>query len=120
MSKIYFKPTTLEEQFPTQIDPELNFLELNDNHLIWRVKFFADEPVNPGDKSMGLKNELNDYYILAKREKVSGVEKSIMVGGKRWVIAIILTGFGSDIKIYFAKEQEAENMRDKICKWILK
>lgn len=119
MSKIFFKPTTLEQQFPTKIDSSLNYLELNEDHLVWRVKFFADEPVNAEDKNLGLKNELNDYYILAKKERVVGVEKSIMAGGKRWVIAIVIAGFGSDIKIYFAKEHEAEQMREKLCTWLL-
>ncbi len=106
----------LENQKPTQINKAS--LTLNDNGLIYETSFFADEPIDDTDKTLGIESVFNAFTIFAKKDKVSGIEKSYVPSAKCWKLIIVIVGFAVDIKVYFKRESQATELYDKIYTWL--
>lgn len=111
-------PCSLENQKPTTV---YNcFLELTDTHIQYKVHFLATEPVDENDKGLGLQENVINYFdIIALKGNIAGVELSVTVKGKRWCVAVIISGFGSDLKVYFRTKESAEELFTKIKSWVL-
>lgn len=93
-------------------------LELDEKYIRYDLHFTAEEPTNEEDLDLPWEEALTDYHVIALREKIAGAELSISKDGKRWVVAIIVSGFGQDIKMFF-KKQDREKA-DELFKTILK
>lgn len=115
--KLIINPISLDNQRPTEIKE--CFIELFDEHLRYVLNFMADEPIVEGDMDAGTKSVLNAFDVTAKKKFVSGVEKSY-TNGKRWLVSIMIVGFGNDIKIYTRTETIAQQFYDRINNWLLK
>jgi hypothetical protein len=116
--KIPLTPCNLSAQFPTKIEKEKCFLHLLDDRVFYSMYFWADEPKNKEVPEEGLKEERTAIEILAFKKSVVGVEKTLAVSGKRWIVSIILWGFSIDIQMYFPKEPEATDVQQKLITWL--
>ena len=106
----------LSNQKPTSVNKAS--ITLNDKGLIYDVSFFADEPIDENDKQLGVENVFNSFTIFAKKDRVSGLEKSYAPSGKCWKLLIVIVGFGTDIKLYFKRESQATELYDKVYNWL--
>lgn len=116
IEKINIPRIDLENQKITEF-MELS-LELRNNSVAFITKFYADEPVNADDKDLGWENIFNSFKVIASKDKISGIEKSWLKDAKKWGIYILVTGFTNDIKVYLKREREAEEVFDKLHKWL--
>src|SRR5690348_13293253 len=115
--KIKITPIDLENQKPGEIQD--CFLEFFNTHLNYKLEFYAAEPIDLEDSALGWDNNVyNHYDIIALKSKISGVEKSF-TKNKSWGVFIIVTGFAQDIKIYFKSQTKANDLYDKIVKWLI-
>ena len=113
--KIPIIPIALEYQKPTEIQD--CFVEFHEKYLYYRMRFFADEPVIDEDKDSGWSNRFNSFDTYVDKEKISGIERCFTTN-KKWGVYIIISGFATDLKIFFKKENEAVEFADKIVKWL--
>lgn len=118
--KLFFVPLKLPEQFPTVIDLDNCFVELFEDHLIYSCVFKAEEPVNPEDKSLGLKEVDNFFLVTALKKSISGIEMCLTDSQIRWKVIIYVEGFSDDIKLYFKNKSLAIQMRNSLHEWLLK
>lgn len=116
MIKIPIIPIKLENQNPTEIQE--CFIELYPTYLLYQIRFFADEPVDENDKSLGVQSVFNSFKTIALKKNVAGIEKQF-TQSKRWAVYIMISGFAGDIKVFFKKESEADEFFEKIEKWLL-
>lgn len=117
--KIFFTPVTIKNQFPTQIEKENCYIELFDNYLEFSADFIADEPKDAEDKSLGLTQTINFFKIVAVKGRIAGVEYSLTISGKRYVLVIMVTGFSEDIKVYYKEKMDGMEVYNKIKNWLL-
>jgi len=114
--KISIKPIELRNQRPTDIKD--CFIELFDDHLRYRVCFYADEPIINDDTESGWEQSYNDFDITAMKRSISGVEKSF-TKDKKWGVYILVSGFSNDIKVYSKTQTVAQQLFDKIYNWLI-
>lgn len=93
-------------------------LEIRDNSVCFIVRFYADEPIDTNDKSLGWENVLNCFKVVASKQNIAGIEKSWVNTAKKWGIYILIDGFTNDIKFYFKRESEAESIFTKLHAWL--
>lgn len=117
--RIALVPCDLRQQFIKKIVADECYLELHEKHLFYRCFFYADEPKDAEDKLMGLIERRTDITITCMKRSIAGLEKSITVSGKRWTVSILVTGFQTDINCYFKKENEAQQLYDKLHEWLI-
>lgn len=111
-------PCSLENQKPTEIFD--CSLEISDTFLEYKIHFLATEPKDENDKSLGdIENVVNHFHCLALKKNIAGIELSIAAKGKRWLVVIMVTGFGADIKIYYRTKEPAVQLYDKLKTWLL-
>lgn len=113
--KIQIVPIKLEHQSPTEVQE--CYVELLDDRMVYHIRFFADEPVDENDKSLGTKNVFNAFKTVAMKSHIAGFEKTYTTS-KKWGVYIMIIGFASDIKVFFKKEEEATDFFEKINTWI--
>lgn len=124
--KLPFKVITLENQ--KVIETKEAYLELFDTHLVWVARFTSEEPVNPDDKMQGVEEVENDFEVTALKEWVTGCDKILVYSAKYdgegkqyvWKILISIGGMNDDVRIYFRKQEAAQDFYNKITAWILK
>lgn len=116
VEKINIPSTDLENQKITDFT-ELS-LEIRDHSVIYTARFYADEPVDINDKGLGWENVFNSFKTVASKQNVAGLEISWLNHAKKWTVIIIVNGFNNDIKMYFKREGEAQNVFDKLHKWL--
>lgn len=112
---IAIKPIDLERQKITE--PIFLFIEFHDHYLIYRAKFYADEPKGD-DEALGWQNQFNDYETYARKEFIAGVEREWVKKTKVWMITIYVNGMSYDIKLYFKRESECANVFNKITSYL--
>jgi len=116
MEKLPITLIPLKNQKPTDIKE--SWLELSDNHLVYHVDFWADEPKDNNDHDLGWEPVYNKYDILVLKKNIAGLEKSF-TADKKWGIYIIVSGFTNDVKCYSRSETSAQALYDKIFNWLL-
>lgn len=116
IEKINIQSIDLENQKITE-SIELS-IEIRDNSIVYTGKFFADEPKNVEDKDLGWENVFNSFRLTAAKIKIAGIEKSWLQNAKRWIVYIFVDGIAADIKVYFKRESEAEDLFEKLHKWL--
>lgn len=89
-----------------------------DTYLIYRLKFRASEPTDANDLELPWHDVDNDFEILILRKQIAGLEKIWEQGCRRWKIIISVDGVGDDVKLYFKKQLECENMYKKLFNYI--
>lgn len=116
IERINIAPVSLEDQKIT--DSSELFIEIRDNSLYYSCRFYADEPKNPEDKAIGWDNVFNRFRTIAQREKIAGIELQYLPNAKKWGVYIMVNGFASDMKLFFKKEADANDMFDKLHAWL--
>jgi len=98
-------------------------VEFYETYLRYFISFYADEPKDSNDKELGEENVFNKIDIIALRQQVIGVEKWFIPQKEPvkdvWQIKIVCKGFHDDIKCYTATEEEAQELFDKVQKYLL-
>jgi hypothetical protein len=113
---INIAPVDLENQKPAKEGTIT--LELHEKYIAYRARFYAEEPVNVDDKELGWQTVYNNFDIIADKRQCVCVEKNWLSKAKRWAIYVYVNGLGYDIKMYFKKETEAQEIFDKIFNWL--
>lgn len=113
--KIVFTPIPLKFQKPTDVRD--CYLELLDGRCKYYAEFYADEPIIADDADSGFHSVYNKYEIVALKRNIAGIEKSF-TSDKKWVVYIIVSGFNSDIKVFFKLQSQAQELFDKIENWL--
>lgn len=117
LQRINITPVKLSNQKPTEIKE--CFISIHDKFLHFRMEFFADEPVIEDDSLSGWKDGVYNFFnIIALKEKIAGIEQSYTKDSK-WGVYILVTGFAQDIKAYFNKRSEAEELFTLVQKWLI-
>lgn len=93
------------------------YLELRDNSIEYCARFYADEPKDENDKGLGWENVFNCFKTIARKSSIAGIEKTY-TKYKYWGIYIMVTGFANDMKMFFKRESEAQELFDKLHKWL--
>lgn len=114
--KINIPSIDLENQKVTDFT-ELT-LEIRDNGVMYTARFYADEPRNENDKELGWENVFNSFKLVAAKQNVAGIEISWLNHAKKWSVLILVNGFANDIKMYFKRKSEAQDLFDKLHKWL--
>lgn len=114
--KIHFKLHRLKSQTPTDVTH--SFIELFENHLIFNVRFYADEPIIDGDESSGVVNVFNCYEVHATKTKIAGLEKAWLSEVKLYVVHISVDGFTDTLRIHHKRESEADALVGVLNKWL--
>lgn len=116
IEKINIPSIDLENQKITDFT-ELS-LEIRDNSLAYTARFYADEPKEENDKGLGWHNVFNSFRTIASKNNIAGIEKSWLSQAKKWAVYIFVNGFANDMKMYFKRESEAEEVFNKLHKWL--
>lgn len=116
MEKITITPIVLRNQKPTDIKE--CYIELHDDHLYYRIEFFADEPIINDDPDSGWEQVFNSYEWIAMKANIAGIEKSF-TKDKKWGIYIVVNGFANDLKFYYKTQSLAQQAFDKLHQWLL-
>lgn len=116
IEKINIPQINLENQKITDFT-ELS-LEIRDNSVVYTARFYADEPKDENDKSLGWHNVFNSFKIISAKPNIAGIEKSWLPHAKKWAVYIFVNGFSNDLKMYFKREGEAEEVFNKLHKWL--
>jgi hypothetical protein len=116
IEKINIPKIDLENQKITDF-VELS-LEIRDNSVMYTARFYADEPKNTDDKELGWENVFNAFKLVATKQNIAGIEINWLNHAKKWSVLILVNGFSNDIKMYFKREGEAQNVFDKLHKWL--
>lgn len=114
--RININPVDLEDQKITECS-EL-YLEIKGHLLTYSCKFYADEPKDPEDKSLGWVNFFNRVYIVTTKDKISGMEKSFIPRTNHWGVYVLVPGFQEAIRVFFKKEKDADEVFTKIFNWL--
>lgn len=116
IEKINIEPVNLEDQKISDFT-EL-YIEIRDNSLLYCCRFYADEPNNIEDKSLGWSNVFNRFRTAATKSNIAGIELQYLPKAKKWGVYIMVNGFASDMKLFFKKEAEANTVYDKLHAWL--
>lgn len=117
--KIEFKPINMQYQKVQECKEA--FLELNDDHFRYFIIMRAKEPINLEDPDMGWQDDvLTSIDAFCFKINVAGIEKSYQPENEQWRVLIAINGLGDDIKMYFKKEKEAQEIFNKIRSWLFK
>jgi hypothetical protein len=115
IEKINIKPIKLESQKIKECTEF--YLELRDNSIQYCIRFYADEPVDENDKTLGWETIFNCFKTVARKSNVAGIEKTY-TKYKYWGIYIMVSGFANDMKLFFKRESEAQELFEKLNKWL--
>jgi hypothetical protein len=116
IEKITITHLDLENQKITDFT-EMSF-EIRDNSVMYTARFYADEPVDTNDKELGWHNVFNSFCVIATKNNIAGIEKNWLSDVKKWAVYVFVDGFSNDLKMYFKREGEAQNVFDKLHKWL--
>lgn len=116
IEKIDIPSLDLENQKITDFT-ELS-LEIRENCIMYTARFYADEPKDENDKGLGWENVFNCFKLVASKQNIAGIEINWLDHAKKWSVLILVNGFSNDIKLYFKREGEAQNVFDKLHKWL--
>lgn len=107
----------LENQTPTDVKEA--YFELYHTYLKYRLLFFADEPKDVDDKTLGWETAFTSFESICFKTAIVGVEKSYVQKSKVWGLYLSVNGMSQDIKAYFKKESTCQEVYDKIKNWLI-
>lgn len=102
------------------VETRESFINLEPDHLEFKLDFDSEVPVNFEDEALGYKSESTYYHASVPRTKVVTIEMTNMSNPSRYVVTIIVGG-GDDIKLYFkpSERDKAEKLRQDLVEWLL-
>lgn len=115
IERIDIKPIELENQKIKECTEF--YLELRDDNILYACRFYADEPKDENDKTLGWESIFNCFTTVARKSSIAGIEK-VYTKYKYWGVYIMVNGFANDMKIFFKRESEAQELFDKLHKWL--
>lgn len=115
MDRIAIAPIILRNQRPTDIKD--CYIELFDDHLHYKVEFYADEPIINDDPDSGWEQSYNNFDIYTFKKNIAGIEKSF-TKDKKWGVYIVINGFQNDMRIYSKSQTTASALFDQLQKWL--
>lgn len=115
IERINIKPIPLENQKIKECTEF--YLELRDNSIQYCARFYADEPKDENDKDLGWEPIFNCFKTVAQKSSIAGIEKTY-TKYKYWGIYIMVAGFANDMKMFFKRESEAQELFEKLHKWL--
>lgn len=95
-----------------------SFVELHDKYIRIVYEFFADEPKDYDDESLGWENSFTDLDSWVLKQFIYGIEVSRTINPPRYRLSILHAG-NESMKIFFRKKEEALEMATKIREWWL-
>lgn len=98
------------------IEPRLCEVELAEDRFIYRLKFRASEP-DRKDDALPWSEVDNDFVFIYKRSAFTGIEKFWVQVEKRWKIMLSLQGIGSDLLLFFKRQQDCEAAFDQLVEY---
>lgn len=98
------------------IEPRGCSLEFNDDYLIYKLRFLAEEPQD--DESLPWTEVDNDFEYHVFKKNIVAVDKQWIQKEKRWKIILCVMGMQYDICIFFKKQTECEAIHAKLINWL--
>lgn len=92
-------------------------VELHDEFVFRRAKFWADEPVNIEDLSLGWVNQLTMLETVISKDAITGIEMFWLPKAKKFKICVFATGVPNDLELFFNKEKEARAVLDDLLEY---
>jgi hypothetical protein len=112
---IQVKPMNLKNQRMNE-DGDLR-LEFYDGYFKYIGDFYADEPKDRDDHSLGWEMVYNRFDIVVNKTCISGFEKSWAHQYEHWSVYIFINGIGDEIKLFFKSEKDANEVMDKLIEY---
>lgn len=113
---IQIKPMELRNQ-KMNSDGELR-LVFYDKYFTYIGDFFADEPKDTEDHSLGWETIRNYFEIIVDKNAVAGFEKSWNQVHDHWSVYVFVNGMAQDIKLFFKTQLEANAVAEKLTKYL--
>jgi hypothetical protein len=89
-------------------------LEFYNKYIRYVCKFFAEEPVDREDTSLGWETIDNNFEIIISKRSIAGLEKYWDQKENHWRLYIYVDGMPEDVKVFFKTEAEIENLLNKL------
>ena len=115
-SIIDIKPMHLRNQKMSN-DGELR-LEFYDGYFKYIGNFYADEPKDREDHSLGWETVYNYFEVVVDKRFVAAYEKAWAHSYEHWSIYISVNGMNDDIKLFFKTQKEADAVMDKLTHYL--
>lgn len=117
MERIDLKTVDLKHQ---QITKVIDFyISIEDDYIEYVLNFYSDVPVDKEDESLGWVNERTKAKIIAFKSFISGFQVERSEFNNAFRVDILVTGFSTDVSVFFKTDAEANNFYEKLCKWKL-
>ena len=113
--RIDITPVKLKHQKP--LSCQHCYIELNVDYLRYCVDFEADEPVDREDLLQGWEAVRTKIETVILKSMIAGFEVAWSVFNRRWSLYILVVG-ADDLRTFFAREEDALYLRDKLLKWL--
>ena len=113
---IKIRAINLSKQHPDK-DADPVELLIEESYIRYRAKFEADEAGD--DPAMPWEKVFNDIDIIILKKSISGIEKVWIDDQKIFKVSMLCKGFATDLSIYFKRMSEANDVYEKLLKYIL-
>lgn len=101
------------------IQPIESFIELSDNILYWKARYYCDIPKDAQDLSLGWENKMKSGETWVKKSSVIGIGKAYMFRDNIWQIFLDANGLAGTIEMFFKRESDAIEFAEKIVSWMI-
>lgn len=95
-----------------------SYIELREHWLRVVYEFFADEPKDEHDESLGWKNSFIDYDHWILRENIVGVGVERTENPTRYKVHITVKEFEYPVRIYYKLKTDAQELAKTIRGWL--
>lgn len=93
-------------------------IEFHSSYVRYRLKFFAIEPNNCEDLSLGEKDIERNYDCTFWYKNIASIEKEWLQEVQTWILVIQIDGMGGDARFHFKKESDCEALQDKFMTYV--
>lgn len=102
------------------VEPICLYFELHDRYLIYIGEYYCEVPVSEDkeDHSLGWQQQYSKFKIKIKRESIVSVELNYVPKREIYKVEMEANGYPTSISFYFQTEKEAENIYEKLDKYI--
>lgn len=112
---IIYKPIDLSNQ---KIVEDMGCcILLEENHIRYKLNFYADEPIKDDDEKLGTEQIENYFEVVLLKKHITGVEKTLTLE-KLWKITIVVLDLNPP-KFYFKNEMDADKLMQTILDYII-
>jgi len=93
-------------------------IELYSQYFKYIGNFHAEEPKDRDDHSLGFKTVYNNFAIVVDKKSAVAMEKSWNDRDKHYCLYISVNGMAEDVKLFFKKEKEIDEVQQKLIKYL--